>query len=296
MIDCAALPTILKNMLTSGRAVHSLGIEGASRGEMLSIAYMYSAGLMCDKALPCGRCDSCKKILKGMHRDVRLLDTASGGFAKANIRQMRADAYIAPIEGSSKLYIVDCTDGIPAESQSLLLKIIEEPPDDTYFVFLTNGRKSLLPTIVSRLVWISAKDMSTDECIRQLSLTNLDTALVKRAVTLAGSDMELAKRLLADTAMLEQYEDCVKVIRSVASADVYNAIKLLIPFEKDRKTYTVCIGIMLKMLGCNSLMTELGVQGQTLLDINTALLEALRMLDVSVQLRSITILLANTGV
>lgn len=71
-------------------------------------------------------------------------------FGIDNVRSLINDAYRRP-EGSSKeRIIVVATEFITEEAQQALLKIIEEPPLSTRFVFIVPEGYTLLPTLESR--------------------------------------------------------------------------------------------------------------------------------------------------
>lgn len=58
------------------------------------------------------------------------------------------EAYIASNEIK---YIILCGSMFGIEAQNSLLKIIEEPPKNIVFIFITTSKSSLLPTVLSRI-------------------------------------------------------------------------------------------------------------------------------------------------
>jgi hypothetical protein len=65
-------------------------------------------------------------------------------------RALIETAYRRPAEGSSERLVVVATEFITEEAQQALLKIIEEPPVSTKFVFILRDGYTLLPTLESR--------------------------------------------------------------------------------------------------------------------------------------------------
>lgn len=59
-------------------------------------------------------------------------------------------AYVKPYHGHAKVFIIDEAELLGIEAQNLLLKTLEEPPPNTYFILVTTRPDSLLPTIRSR--------------------------------------------------------------------------------------------------------------------------------------------------
>jgi len=98
------------------------------------------------------------------------------------------------------------------EAANALLKVLEEPPPDTYFILTAAEPASLLPTIRSRLVQLRVRRLRTAEVVRFLTEVPqppLAEAEAKRRADLAGgsigdalaeaggvSDAEAARALL----------------------------------------------------------------------------------------------------
>lgn len=77
-----------------------------------------------------------------------------------------APAYMKPYHGHAKVFIIDEAELLGNEAQNLLLKTLEEPPPNTFFILITTRPDTLLPTILSRcqsLLFgvLSAQEMST---------------------------------------------------------------------------------------------------------------------------------------
>jgi DNA polymerase-3 subunit delta' len=79
-----------------------------------------------------------------------------------------------------------------------LLKILEEPPANTFFLLVSNAVDKLLPTILSRLQIVQVPMLSDDEVtasLGQLGMT--DGARVSSAVQLANGNLKAAIDLMA---------------------------------------------------------------------------------------------------
>lgn len=66
-------------------------------------------------------------------------------------------------EGTAKIMIIWCADKMNAATSNKLLKLIEEPPKDTYFILITNAEDQILQTIKSRCQKISFPPLSEEQ-------------------------------------------------------------------------------------------------------------------------------------
>src|SRR5262249_30207562 len=68
----------------------------------------------------------------------------------AQIRQLLGILDLQPLEGRSKVFIIDPSDLLNAEAANALLKGLEEPPENSFFVLITVNVHELLRTVRSR--------------------------------------------------------------------------------------------------------------------------------------------------
>jgi DNA polymerase III subunit delta' len=105
-------------------------------------------------ALPrdaCGVCPACRRISRGTHPDVVLVEPGDNGGIKIEpIREVIAAAGYRPFEGRRRVVIVDDADRVNADAQDALLKSLEEPPASSVFVLVSSRPETLLATVRSR--------------------------------------------------------------------------------------------------------------------------------------------------
>ncbi len=99
----------------------------------------------------CGECASCRRIARGVHADVLVIEPGDTGSIKIEqIRDAVERAAYRPFEGRRRVVVIDDAEQIMAAAQDALLKTLEEPPNGTTFVLVSSVPETLLPTIRSR--------------------------------------------------------------------------------------------------------------------------------------------------
>ena len=176
----------LRLSAAGGRLSHCCILEGPAGSGKHTLARILAASMECEEKgdRPCGVCSVCRRVLKGEHPDVITVDSPTATVPIRLIRDMQADAYIKPNEGTRKVYLIPRAQDLQGPAQNALLKLLEEPPDYCAFLLLTTGADRLLPTVRSRAVTLSMSPLSR-EALRE--------ALVERAPE--ASPEELARAM-----------------------------------------------------------------------------------------------------
>ena len=121
-------------------------------------------------ALPsCGDCSSCSKILAGNHPDIIYVKPAGRNIKIAQIRDLIDTLTMKPYEARLRVVVISEAHLLNLSAGNALLKILEEPPDQTVLILTTTQRSDVLPTIASRCQVIRFMPLSRDQIEAELN-------------------------------------------------------------------------------------------------------------------------------
>jgi DNA polymerase III subunit delta' len=158
----------LQQILKCGRLPHALlftGIDGvgkrsaAVRLAMAANCVDYLARLRPDEKAelpdksfmpPCGQCNPCLRIAAGTHPDIAVIQPERGVIKIAQVRNLCQTLSMKPFEGEMRVAILTDAHLMNPSAGNALLKILEEPPEQTLLILTAGQAADLLPTIVSR--------------------------------------------------------------------------------------------------------------------------------------------------
>ncbi|MHA6525968.1 DNA polymerase III subunit gamma and tau [Tessaracoccus sp. G1721] len=144
----------LQRALANNRVNHAYLFSGPRGCGKTTSARILARCLNCAEgptATPCGVCDSCQDLARGGPGsiDVIEIDAASHGGVD-DARDLRERAYFAPVASRYKIYIIDEAHMVTPQGFNALLKLVEEPPPHTKFIFATTEPEKVIGTIRSR--------------------------------------------------------------------------------------------------------------------------------------------------
>lgn len=99
-------------------------------------------------------------------------------------------------ESPFKIMIIWLPEYMHPSASNGILKILEEPPANTFFILVSNDAERMLPTILSRLQIVQVPLLSDEELEGWLKQFSDDESKLSQAIQLAEGNAGLAKKLL----------------------------------------------------------------------------------------------------
>jgi DNA polymerase III subunit gamma/tau len=162
MVGQEHIAQTLRNAIASNRVSHAYLFTGTRGVGKTTAARILAKALNClngPTAIPCETCDNCLAVNRGASMDVLEIDGASNNSVD-NIRELREQVAYAPMQGGSKIYIIDEVHMLSKAAFNALLKTLEEPPPHVVFIFATTEVGKVPHTILSRVQRFDFKRIS----------------------------------------------------------------------------------------------------------------------------------------
>jgi DNA polymerase III subunit delta' len=112
-------------------------------------------------------------------------------------RQIISALSLKAFEGRYKAMLIWQPEKMNVQAANALLKIVEEPPENTFFFFVSNNYEAIINTIISRTQLVSIRAFTDDEVRDYLVKTaGADEEKATSAARLSAGNMNLALSLL----------------------------------------------------------------------------------------------------
>jgi len=126
-------------------------------------------------------------------------DNKQGNITKEECRSIIAKLSLKAFEGNRKILIMWLPEYLGKEGNALL-KLIEEPPDGTYFMLVTDAIDDILPTIISRTQLLKTNSFEAQDILNYANKEAfIEAILMDQIVFMADGSMSKALQLIGNT-------------------------------------------------------------------------------------------------
>ena len=224
----------LRASVVNGRVSHAYLFCGPAGSNKTEAAYALAQALLCPKgpAGPrggqCGDCDACSRIMRRKHPDVVQMEPeGAGGYLIGQIRDLVAEASLAPIQAKRRVFIIFDADRLGTKAANAFLKTLEEPPSDVVFILFARMRESVLPTIVSRCQVVPFRHIPASEAAGILAQnTGASLEKCRIAIESCGGSLSRAVEFLRSNESLAFRARVLEAMGSLRAADDWDIVVL----------------------------------------------------------------------
>lgn len=116
---------------------------------------------------PCGVCPVCKDIIyESWSQDTKMLDGGSNG--KDDVIAFSQMAQMSPMYNKNSIFIIEEADQLSTAAKNSLLKLLEKPQDNVYFVLLSMNDKGIPSALQSRCQVLKFNPFSSTDIMLSL--------------------------------------------------------------------------------------------------------------------------------
>lgn len=212
----------LRQMVREHRMPHAFLFSGAEGIGKRRVAEVLAAAVLCSgEDAPCGHCESCRAMLKDGHPDYHLLEPESSGKAVPSIRieqirTMQTEIARLPLISGCRAVVIDQAHRMNEVAENSLLKTLEEPVGETYFILVTASASSLLDTIRSRCIPVNFGMLSVDAVKNVLEKRGASPEQAGELAVLSDGSLGHAISLFEKNGLLLR-EDALSFLESVGN-------------------------------------------------------------------------------
>lgn len=159
-----------KQMAARSRLHHAILLHGRRGSGKLEFARTLAKALLCEtptvENLPCGKCVACNWFEQGSHPDFRQISPESASQAElddksgekksskfinvAEVRELKEFVMLSTHRNGSRVVLIHPAESMNTQAANALLKTLEEPSPNTFFILVSHQTQHLLATIRSR--------------------------------------------------------------------------------------------------------------------------------------------------
>ena len=210
----------------------------------------------------CGECAACRRIARGVHPDVIVVEPGDTGVIKIEqVRDVVDRAGYRPFEGRRRVVVIDEADSLVPAAQNALLKTLEEPPSASIFLLVSSMPDALLSTVRSRCPRLRFGALAPAE-VSEVLMRDHGYGEPDARAAAADADGSVGRALAAESADLtDAREDARRLLEHTArSGDPTRRLDLVKDLTakkgtaaSERDRLSVCLRAMA------SLLRDLGV-------------------------------------
>lgn len=231
----------LRKLADSGRLANSFLFIGPQGIGKRLVAGEFISRIVCesrpaDSFGGCGECARCRLLMSGNYPDFYRVDPRDReSWDVEGIRSLLYRLGLRAYAGGPRAVVVDHAHELNVQSANALLKSLEEPRPDTYFILLAGSQSKVLPTIVSRCQTFFFDLLPAAELFAHLRsmarFADFSDERLRELIEMTDGSLEELEQLSETEAL---WRDLKSRLLSVARGDRNEALQLAADLSRER--------------------------------------------------------------
>jgi len=271
----------IENQIKNGTFSHSNLIVCDDEFTAKLFSKLIAMTILCENNSACGVCSHCKQVLSEVHADLFVFPKGKN-FVVSDSEQIIEKAYTKPIHSDKKVFLINDFDNANMASQNKVLKIFEEPSQNTYFILNAKNSRKILPTIKSRMQIVNIPAFSLEE-IKQI-LTEHDLVSSEVVLSFSNGFLGHALSLNENKNFISSYDFVLSTLKDMQSSK--DIIKFS-PILADKNTFILKLEIFERVFrnmlvykaGKKEILSEIEVLNIQSIENNFSLNAILKILE-----------------
>lgn len=230
------------DLFTKGRFPSTLLLAGTGGIGKRLVAEEIAQTLFCEQAAwgGCQECHQCHLFNASNIADFYQLNFADDHQSSIeHVRELLYSLQLKSFAGKNRVVLFDNTHLMSVQINNLLLKTLEEPRPDTYFILVTSSKARMLPTLLSRSQVTNFESLAVDEMQRIIQNdptiipAEIAASEYKLIIQLADGSFESVASLCQELPRAREISDRID---KILEGDIPEATRLAgeLAKEKDR--------------------------------------------------------------
>lgn len=168
---------------------------------------------------------SARLIDEESHSDCRIFPAEGEKMAVSDVKELLEGCYIKPVEGDRKVFVIDRMQDMLAPAQNKLLKVLEEPPENVYFLLGATGEYSVLTTVRSRTKRLELLSFSEEEPEAWLKENFPARTDAHEIAALSGGILGKAEELAEGDSLTQEAQEAARLLSTLSPAGIPAAVR-----------------------------------------------------------------------
>ncbi|RCS61785.1 DNA polymerase III subunit delta' [Microbacterium sp. JB110] len=205
-----AVSTLQRAAHDEGSPAHAWLITGPPGSGRSTLAQAFAAALIANA--PDDHA-TMRQVLAGTHPDLMALRTEGVIITIKQARALVERSYFGPSLGRYRVIVMEDADRMTERTSNVLLKALEEPPEQTIWLLCAPSEADLLPTIRSRVRTLRLREPEVDDVARLIvERTGADVDVAEQAARHSQRHIGMAQRLATDTASRQRRDESLRAV------------------------------------------------------------------------------------